>query len=198
MQWRFFTNHRPAQETHRAQWYDLCPMARAQFMPMTKSLIRELSGLLLHLLLATAGVYLIFVAMGASMAWVWPGMRDVSFGGELYYLFVGMPSVFLGLLVNWYMRHRSASWVGAVASVFLIPILFSDVAMMKGSEYYQQLTQGHYWSYEFKQLFSSIDAKCGDSECLKKLFVTFPFLSSLGYSFGAWVALRTSCGGSKD
>ena len=193
-----YVTYRLPHEIRRAQWYDLCRMARPQFMPTTKSLNRELAGLLLHVLLATAGVYIIFVALGASMASVWPGIRDVSFGGELYYLLVVLPSVFLGLFVNRIMRHRSASWVGAVASLFLLSILLSDVAMMKGSEYYQQLPQGHYWSYEFKQLFSPFDARCGDSECLKKLFVTFPFLSSLGYSFGAWVALRSSCGGSKD
>jgi hypothetical protein len=82
----------------------------------------------------------------------------------------------LGFLINRRTLSRSACWVWIVGLTLLAAFMFWDVT-----------TFGRSWRYESSQLFSS---DCHEGSCLLQQFVTAPVLNSIGYSLGAWLALR--------
>jgi len=83
-------------------------------------------------------------------------------------------SLFLGLLINYRTRHRSAYWVGGFGVCYLVAVLFFSASGIERS-------------LDFRLLFSPV---CKDGGCLGQMLVTLPFLNSIAYSMGAWFGLR--------
>ncbi len=156
-----------------------------------KPFYEELPFLPLHVVVALVGGTLATILIGGlfgailSKIGVLPPRFPVIFNP-----FIWLPGFFLGFAVNRFVRHRSAPFVGVVGLVFLVGVMFWDVSILKHGGHYPYLTPGNYWDYELLVLFSPSDKACGDSECLGKLFVTAPFVISVAYSIGAWLALR--------
>lgn len=162
-------------------------------MPTRKPPHEEVLALVfLHVPIAILGTVLIAIVMGWPIIAIFSrlGMRRFDFAMP-YNPLLWVSGVLLGLLVNRFARHRSACWVGAIALLLMFAVMVWDISIFKRSGYYGALTQGHYWKYEFGQLFSPDDATCSDSECLGKLLVTLPVVASIAYSIGAWLGLRS-------
>jgi len=152
---------------------------------------QEVIALPLHFLLGTIGGTLLFMLLAGIL-----GVACSSIGfpvpevGFLYNPLLWSGAVVLGALVNRELRHRSACLVGIVGALLLLAIMRSDISLYERSDYYRNLTDGHYWRYEFQQLFSPENRTCADSECFGKLLFALPFLASVAYSIGAWLGLR--------
>jgi hypothetical protein len=91
----------------------------------------------------------------------------------------------LGFVVCQFARHCSARWVGAVGLLYLIVESALDINLYGDSPYYRAL--GGPFRYEFEQLFTT---NCSRTECMKLVLVTMPTMCCLGYSLGAWLALK--------
>ncbi len=161
-------------------------------MAAKKSPLEEVFALVVHVPVAIFGAVIFAIMLDWLASAIFPtvGIRRALSLGIVYNPFLWVFGMLLGLLVNRFTRHRSACWVGAVALLFMFAVMVWDISIFKRSGYYATLTHGHYWKYELGQLFSRNDASCSDSECLGKLFVTFPVVASIAYSIGAWLALR--------
>ncbi len=150
-----------------------------------------LALVLLHVPIAILGTLLVAIVLGWPVGAIFSrfGMRRFLFAMP-YNPFLWISGALLGLFVNRFARNRSACWVGAIALVYMFAIMVWDISIFRRSDYYATLTHGHYWKYEFGQLFSPDNATCSASECLGQLLVTFPVVASVAYSIGAWLALR--------
>jgi hypothetical protein len=147
-------------------------------------------GLFLHVPLAMVvgtflGLLLNFAFFGRIVA-ILGFPNEISDAG-FYNPLLWIASLFLGLLINYSTQHRSAYWVAGVGVCYLLAVLFSDVSGYEGSEYYREVSSGHYLRYGFHVLFS---LKCKDGQCLKQALVTEPFFNSIAYAFGAWFGLK--------
>lgn len=94
-----------------------------------------------------------------------------------------LPSLFVGLMINRIVRHQWAGIAPATAGALVIVIVaISDLSR----------AHGHVWRNEFGLLFSPVSSVSSDKagRALAQLFFTFPFLSSVAYSLGAWLAMR--------
>jgi hypothetical protein len=153
-------------------------------------LYRELRLVVLHVVVALVGGVLAVLLVGGLFAALFSGLEvrpptpDV-----IYNPFIWLPAFFLGLVVNRFARHRSAPFVGIVGLVLLVGVMAWDVSILRHGGNYRDLSPGHDWAYEFRQLFSA-DKTCRDSECLGKILVTAPFITTVAYSIGAWLGLR--------
>ena len=158
---------------------------------VAKSIGRETLGLFLHVLLAmVVGTFLglvlnlLFFGRIVAVLGFHPNqIPDLGFYNPLLWI----AGLLLGLLVNYRTHHRSAYWVAGVGVCYLLAVLFSDVCGYARSEYYQQVSGGHYLRYGFDVLFS---LHCRDGQCLKQMFVTVPFFNSIAYAYGGWFGLR--------
>ncbi len=147
---------------------------------------------ILHFFVSTIGV--------AFAGWIIVARLDVSsshhhgwfatFIASQYSPAFWIAGFFLGLVINDYMRNRSAQWIGPICFALLLVLVFADVRFFDHSTYYRTVTQGHSWRWEYYQLFSLDNGNCGGSECLGKLLIVPPVLGSIAYSVGAWLALR--------
>jgi len=160
-------------------------------MPTKQTIVEEVSGFFLHLIIATAGVLfldavLIFAIYSISSALPIQGPNF----GTAYNPLAWIPALITGFLVNRKTMNRSACLVGILGVIVLFALMQLDVSGLSQSEYYVKLTGGHYWRYEFQQMLSPSDRACGSSECLGKLFFTVPVVVSVAYSLGAWVGLK--------
>ena len=90
----------------------------------------------------------------------------------------------LGFVVCQFARHRSARWVGALGLLYLIVESAWLISGYWNSPYYR--AHGGPFRYEFGQLFTADCGECG----WERLFVTVPVMCCLGYSLGAWLALK--------
>lgn len=160
----------------------------------------EILGFVFHFALATIGVgFVCFVA--GFFAFVLAEKTGLSLGnggtifGTAYNPWFWIPAGLSGYFVNRVTRNRSACVVGSVALLLLFALMSRDVSFHQQTPYFSQLINdqyhGHYWRYEFEQLLSPSDAKCGSSECLGKLLFTLPVVTSIAYSIGAWLGLRS-------
>ena len=156
-----------------------------------KPFYQELPFLLLHVVVALVGgilsVLLVGLLIGAILAGM--GIRPPT-PAVIYNPLVWLPGFLLGFGVNRIVRHRSAPYVVLVGVILLVGIMAWDVSILKHGGTYRGLRPGHYWAYEFRQLFSLTDKTCGDSECLGRILVTAPFIITVAYSIGAWLGLR--------
>lgn len=102
-------------------------------------------------------------------------------------LWVG--SLFVGALINYRTRHRSAYWVAAVGACYLLTVIvYYHTPLFAQSSVYQNAdSRGHSLRYGLYVLFSPA---CKGGECLEQFFVTVPVLNSIAYSLGAWFGLR--------
>lgn len=94
-----------------------------------------------------------------------------------------LPSLFVGLMINRIVRHQWAGFAPAIAgALVIVTIVISDLSR----------AHGHLWRNEFGLLFSPVSTVSSDKagRTLAQLFFTFPFLSSVAYSLGAWLAVR--------
>jgi hypothetical protein len=167
---------------------------------MNRSFLEEIFGLALHFMLATAGIILICLVVGFC-EFLFSEKTGLSLGagssffGTAYSPWFWIPAGLGGYFVNRSTRNCSACVVGLIAVLLLSVLLFRDVSSNRRSPYYSHLINeqyhGQYWQYEFEQLLSPSDANCGSSECLGKLFFTLPVVTSIAYSIGAWVGLRS-------
>jgi hypothetical protein len=162
-----------------------------------RSVGREIVGLVFHALMAMVGGVCIGLLLGvfifdplvAALGLHlnrWPGIG-------LYNPIFWLVSAFLGILVNRLTRHRSASWVAAVGVCYLLWSLHLYVPGLHTLDYngvkvYYQGPTG--WPSVVRALHMLFSPTCKDGQCLEQMFVTLPFLSSIAYSFGAWLALR--------
>src|SRR5580700_2366332 len=124
---------------------------------------QEVIALPLHFLLGTIGGTLLFMLLAGIL-----GVACASIGfpvpevGFLYNPLLWLGAVVLGPLVNRELRHRSACLVGIVGVLLLLAIMRSDISLYERSDHYRNLTHGHYWRYEFQQLFSPENRTCAD------------------------------------
>jgi len=165
-------------------------------MAARKARLEEVLAFAVHVLIAIFGTLLFAVIFDWLASAILPtiGIRRVPSLGILYNTFLWIFGTLLGLLVNRFTRHRSACWVGPIALVFMFGVMVWDISILEHSNYYAAVTHGHYWTYELGQLLSRNDETCSASECLGKLFVTFPVIASIAYSIGAWLGLRSQQG----
>lgn len=90
----------------------------------------------------------------------------------------------LGFVVCQFARHRSARWLGAAGLLYLVVFSAWDISNHWNSPYYR--AHGGPFRYEFGQLFTANCGECG----WVRLFVTVPVMCCIGYSLGAWLALK--------
>jgi hypothetical protein len=90
----------------------------------------------------------------------------------------------LGFVVCQFARHRSARWVGAIGLLYLIVESAWFISLHWNSPYYR--ARGGPFRYEFEQLFTANRTDSG----WEQLFVTMPVMCCIGYSLGAWLALK--------
>jgi hypothetical protein len=156
-----------------------------------RPLNEELSGLILHCLMAAIVGTLVFVicTMAVDRAFSFAGGRAPDLG-LLFNPLIWFPAGLLGVVANRLMQHRSACLVGVVGALFMFAMMAFQVFLYQRSEYFSNLAQGHYWRYELLQLFSSDARICAQGGCLGR-FYTIPFLSSIAYSIGAWLGLKS-------
>ena len=167
---------------------------------MKRSFSIEATSFVLHFILATVGA----VFAGFGVVFLVSFLREktgisldsgLSSFGTAYSPWFWIPAGLGGFFVNRAMRNRSACLVGVVTALLLCTIMSWDVTSHRRNPYYSHLIneqyRGRYWHYEIEQLLSPSDAKCGSSECLGKLIFTVPAVTSIAYSIGAWVGLRS-------
>ncbi len=121
------------------------PLATKQSVPERKALSDELAGFIMHTLLVIfAGVPVIIllrIVLGGLFGQL----------GTAYNPVFWAPGVLLGFFVNRITRHRAAVWVGVVGLLGACAVMSWSVSGLQHSEYYRNLTQGHYWKYEFQE-----------------------------------------------
>jgi|ERR1700722_4681330 hypothetical protein len=145
----------------------------------------ELLGLFLHLPVAIAlGGAFVFgtdLVVGRLLFPVSSHLPDllVSLLGSIFW------GALLGFLVCQFARHHAARWVGAVGLLYLIVESAWDISNHWNSPYYR--AHGGPFRYEFEQLFTANRTDSG----WEQLFVTMPVMCCIGYSLGAWLALKT-------
>jgi hypothetical protein len=104
-----------------------------------------------------------------------------------------IPSLLVGLIINRFVQH---SWAflapAAIGALVISVIVYWDVSLFRKSAYEMNLAHGHVWRYEFERLFSPISAisSAKGDKVLAQLLVTFPFLSSVAYSTGAFLGCK--------
>jgi hypothetical protein len=160
--------------------------------PVQHTLGGELTGFVLHSLMAAiVGTIVallsvgLFGGLGALL-----GFRSLTSTWPLNPL-IWLSAGSLGFVANRSMQHRSACLVGILGVLTLIVAMHWDVSLYERSSYYRNVTGGHPWRYELSQLFSRDERVCAASECLGRVLITLPFLSSLAYSIGAWLWIRS-------
>jgi hypothetical protein len=121
-------------------------------------------------------------------------LTDVPYSPALW-----LAGLLTGLVVNTFMRDRSACWVGIFCALLFAGMILASVPGYEHSTYDRQRTHSSFSEYIYGELFSLDDSQCGGDECLGKLFFTAPVLGSVAYSVGAWLALhptrkRGGCG----
>src|SRR5579864_9424813 len=152
-------------------------------MQTKQTIVEEVSGFFLHLIIATAGVLFLDAVLTIAVygiSSVLP-IQGPDFGTAYNPLF-WLPALIVGFLVNRKTMNRSACLVGALGVIVLFALMQWEVSGLSRSEYYVKLTGGHYWRHEFQQMLSPWDRDCGSSECLRKLFFTVPVVVSVAYS----------------
>ena len=109
-----------------------------------------------------------------------------------------LPSFFLGLLINRFVHH-SWAWLApaTIGTSIMVGVILWDVSLFRHSAYEIGLAHGHLWRHEFERLFWPVSSFSPEKEdrILAQLFLTFPFLSSLAYSGGAWLSIKFGQGG---
>ena len=161
-----------------------------------KNTAEWIGTLILHFLIAMfTGSFFGYLlgALSASLILLFTGFRVASLGPiAVYTPLVWGWALLLGFVVNRKMRNQSACWVGAVAIFCLVAFAWRDISFLKHpSSPYHARVQGHYLSYELKQLFPANASDCGSSECLQQLLFTSPVLISIAYSIGAFLGLQS-------
>jgi hypothetical protein len=160
-------------------------------MPANRPFYEELPLLLLHLAVALFGSALAAILIGWIVSAILSWIRILPPSLPLpYNPLILIPAFFGGFLVNHFARHRSAALIWVVGLLFLVGVMMWDVSILKRGGHYQSLAPGGYWEYELRQLFSTNERACSDSECLGQIFVTTPVILTVAYSIGAWIALR--------
>jgi hypothetical protein len=101
-----------------------------------------------------------------------------------------LSALLVGFVVNTFMRDRSACWVGVVCVSLFAGMIVASIPGYERSAYDRQRTHNSFGEYIYGELFSLDDNECGGDECLGKMLITAPVLSSVAYSFGAWLALH--------
>ena len=145
---------------------------------------KEFLGLFLHVpiavLLGSAFVFGTGLVVGRLLFPVRSHLPDllVFLLGSIFW------GALLGFVVCQFARHRSARWVGAVGLLYLIVESAWDISNHWNSPYYRAL--GGPFRYEFEQLFTTNRTDSG----WEQLFVTMPVMCCIGYSLGAWIALK--------
>jgi hypothetical protein len=104
-----------------------------------------------------------------------------------------VPSLFLGGIASRFVHHRRAYLAPVVMGISVIAgVMFWDISLFRHSAYELGLAHGHVWRYEFERLFSPVSSFSHEKadRALTQLFITFPFLTAVAYSTGAWLGLR--------
>jgi hypothetical protein len=159
-----------------------------------RSFGQECLGFLLHLPAGTIGGAFSAIFSAALVFVVQRIFGWVGILGSIYDPLLWLPAATLGFFINRVADHRSAVIVGPLVGACFCALMYWDIASLHRVPYYTNLIQenyqGSFWTYEFQKLFPSSNRGCGPDECLGSLLFTFPFLASMAYSFGAWLALR--------
>jgi hypothetical protein len=104
-----------------------------------------------------------------------------------------VPALFLGGVINRFVRHKWSCFAPLVFGSFVIlGVMLWDVSLFRHSDYELGLAHGHVWRYELGRMFSTVSSFSPDKSdrTLTQLSVTFPFLSSIAYSVGAWLGFK--------
>lgn len=97
-----------------------------------------------------------------------------------------VPGLFLGFVINYHFRHRSACWIGPVNALLLFALICVGTL---GWPHPARATEQS-WTYQ-KCLFLSLNnGICGPDAGFGRLFFTGPTLGSVAYSIGSWLGLR--------
>lgn len=153
---------------------------------------RIASRLIIHLVFATTVASILgFVLLGfVPLRPVGPHFLLIALLADAPYspAFWGS-ALFLGLLVNKRMRDRCALWVGPIAALMLALLIALSFPGHKGSGYELKESSHSFLRYVYWALFS-LDSKFTSDGGLGKVLFTMPVLNCVGYSVGAWLALR--------
>src|SRR5579864_1876633 len=101
-----------------------------------------------------------------------PLENAVSFPGTI------LVGSIMGYLINRRLATRLAKWVWILPFVWMV-ILMNDFSGYRGPG-----------GPEYEIWMNFFSNQCDSSECLYELAGTFPFMGSVGYAVGAWLALR--------
>jgi hypothetical protein len=104
-----------------------------------------------------------------------------------------VPGLFVGAVINRFVRHPRASFAPAVVGAqIVLGIFFWEASLFRHSAYELAAAHGHVWRYELERLFAPVSSFSPEEadRSLLQLVVTFPFLSSIAYSVGAWMGFK--------
>jgi hypothetical protein len=158
----------------------------------------ELLGVALHVLFTLLGCAIsigLFVGIGGLLSLPHPHPYDAN---SIFNPVFWVPSLLVGGIINRFVRHRWAFLAPAAIGAFVVVgIMFWEVSLFRNSAYELGLSHVHVWRYELERLFSPVSSFSPEKadRSLMQLFVTFPFLSSVAYSIGAWLGFKFGEGG---
>jgi hypothetical protein len=144
---------------------------------------------------------LIFTALGCAISFVLLASFSIAMNSpqhryddslSIFNPVFWVPSLFVGLIINRFVLHRWAFFApGIVGILIMTTIVIWDVSLFRRSAREIVLAHGNVWRYELGRLFSPMSSLSTTEEDrgLVQLFFTFPFLSSVAYTLGAWLAI---------
>jgi len=135
---------------------------------------RVIGEFLVHTVAATLGAFIITALVIALAGKLLSGWQPALLGTTL--AIYAAAGVAVGYWINIRYPSPLGSWVWILPFIWIF-VLMSDYAR-----------PGHVdWHQIWIAFFTN---RCDASECMYELTGTFPFVSSVGYSVAAWVALR--------
>jgi hypothetical protein len=157
----------------------------------------EWLGVLLHIAFTALGCAVSLGLVGLIYGLLTLPHPDPYGSATIFNPLFWVPSFFLGLLIN-RLVHHSWAWLApaTIGTSIMIGVILWDVSLFRHSAYEIGLAHGHLWRYEFERLFWPVSSLSPEKEdrSLAQLFLTFPFLSSVAYTVGAWLASRSGKG----
>jgi hypothetical protein len=145
---------------------------------MTSTGYSRIGTFLLQALAGTAGVCFLAAILGFCLAKLLHGSFTAPLDNSVSLSGMVLVGTVIGYLINRKFQIRSGKWVWVLPLAWMV-FLMSDFIRYRGP--------GGVGREIWLNFFSN---QCTDSACLYELAGTFPFIGSLGYSVGTWLAVR--------
>jgi hypothetical protein len=153
---------------------------------LVDNVIDKTKGLLLHTFLAIVGSTAIsFLAM----ALLGPSEVLLDYIPFLLFPLSWGPGFALGFFVNRAKRNRAACWAWPVSTAWLAYLIWDECRAFRFPPWFPP--RGDFVHRAWHMFFTSFkDAEAWGGSSLELIFGTLPAVGAIGYSLGAWVALR--------